>query len=183
MYIGVDGEMTSPDIYNGGKLIQIGLSLTFNNTDYTFSEYINPQIYSWDSKAAEVHGISIEKVSSSKPAEEVDTMASKWLIEMGVDPKRRATAVPVGFNVGGFDMPFIKASLPKTYNLLSRRVLDLNALCFLFDNVKGLSFDQWKQMAKQYAIEQIGYEEQHDAGWDSLMHLKVFEFFRERTLR
>ena len=79
-------------------------------------------------------------------------------------------------------MPFVQKLLPHTFSLFSRRTVDLNALCFALDgkvdNGMPVKVDTWKKRAKLYAIEKIGYENQHDAGWDAMMHLYSFEYLR-----
>jgi len=171
--------MSSSELSEGGKLIQIGIStLDGNNRSYT----MNPGECQWSEQAFAVHGITREKLSTSLSPEIVDVKLYEFLVELGADTKRRGKTIPVGFNVGAFDMPFVKDSLPKSYSLFSRKTVDLNALCFALDysvdNGHVVNAETWKKRAKAYAVEKIGMENQHDAGWDSLMHIYCFEFLR-----
>ena len=179
LYIGLDGEMSSSELAEGGKLIQIGL---FTQGGYQLSMKINPGECQWSERAFEVHGITLESLQSAPLPDEVDSQVYDWLIAIGVDTNSRGKTIPVGFNVGAFDMPFVKDSLPKTYSLFSRRTVDLNALCFALDykeeNGMPVKAETWKKKAKEYAIKKIGTENQHDAGWDSLMHIYCFEFLK-----
>jgi len=179
LFLGLDGEMSSSELSEGGKLIQIGIStLDGNNRSYT----MNPGECQWSEQAEAVHGLSLESLQLFRSPAEVDQDLYEFLITLGADTKRRGKTIPVGFNVGAFDMPFVKDSLPKTYSLFSRRTVDLNAICFALDhkeeNGMPVKAETWKKKAKAYAIEKIGMENQHDAGWDSLMHIYCFEFLR-----
>ena len=180
LFLGLDGEMSSSELSEGGKLIQIGIStLDGNNRSYT----MNPGECQWSEEAEAVHGLPLELVQSFRPAAEVDEDLYEFLMSIGADPKRRSKTIPVGFNVGAFDMPFVKDSLPKSYSLFSRKTVDLNALCFALDysvdNGHVVNAETWKKRAKAYAVEKIGMENQHDAGWDSLMHIYCFEYLRQ----
>jgi hypothetical protein len=171
--------MSSSELSEGGKLIQIGMS---TSDGYQLSMKINPGECQWSERAFEVHGITLESLQKESLPNEVDGRVYDWLIAIGADTNRRGKTIPVGFNVGAFDMPFVKDSLPKTYSLFSRRTVDLNALCFALDysldNGMPMKAETWKKRAKAYAIEKIGTENQHDAGWDSLMHIYCFEYLK-----
>lgn len=187
-FIGLDGEMTSSELSKGGALIQLGLSAFVSDELKSKSFNINPHWEGdevlWDEEAAAVHKIPREAVHSFDPPNLVDLELSIWMQEvLGAKVGKRRDNVPVGFNVGAFDMPFVQKLLPKTFELLSRRTVDLNALCFALDgsvlNGMPVKFETWKKRSKEYAIEKIGYENQHDAGWDAMMHLYAFEYLKE----
>lgn len=179
MFVGVDGEMSSSELANGGKLIQIGFTVQKGDSFETFCSTINPEtVMDWQPVAAAVHGISLEEVKSAPAAAQVDDEAYAWLLLQGAKPKRRMDTVPVGFSVGSFDMPFVKDLLPKTFSLFSRRTLDLNALLYLLDGVQGKTFDDWKIEANRYAVEVLNSDDAHNAGWDSAMHLVVYGFVK-----
>jgi len=179
LFLGLDGEMSSSELSEGGKLIQIGIS-TAEGLNRSYS--MNPGDCQWSEEAEAVHGLSLELVQSFRSPAEVDADLYEFLIALGADPKRRSKTIPVGFNVGAFDMPFVKDSLPKSFSLFSRRTVDLNAICFALDysldNGHVVNAETWKKRAKAYAIKKIGMENQHDAGWDSLMHIYCFEYLR-----
>lgn len=172
--------MSCPEIQRGGKLIQIGLSAWTDKGIETVSYYIRPptDMY-WEEKAAEVHKIDQEMLyKDGIHPEEVDEELYAWLIGHGADPKHRATTVPVGFNITGFDMPFIKTTLPKTYSLFSRRTAELNGMLWLLHGKQGRSMDDWKEMAMEYAKINMTVYKPHDAGWDSARHLLCFEYLK-----
>lgn len=180
LFVGIDGEMSCPDMEKGGKLIQIGVSVATPQGVETLSLYLRPpeDMY-WEDRAAEVHKITQETLRlSGKHPEEVDEILYEWLISKGANPKRRAKTVPVGFNITGFDMPFVKVTLPKTYSLFSKRTAELNGMLWMLHGKKGKTFEEWKAMAMEYAkINMVTYKP-HDAGWDSARHLLCFEYLR-----
>lgn len=177
-FIGLDGEMTSSELANGGALIQLGLATIVDGELSSIKVNINPYFdgrdVDWNPTAAKVHNIPQENVMSFEPPKMADLMLADWLISIGAKTNSRMKTVPVGFNVGAFDMPFVNDLLPKTASYFSRRTVDLNALCFALAG--QFNFETWKKLAKQYAIEKIGYEWQHDAGWDAMMHFYAFEY-------
>ena len=163
----------------GGKLIQIGLSAGTPNGVETISFYLRPpeDMY-WEDEAAGVHKITQDQLKGAPHPEEVDELLYAWLIEKGANPKRRIHNVPVGFNITGFDMPFVKVTLPKTYSLFSRRAAELNGMLWLLHGKQGKTMEEWKEMSMEYArINMITFKP-HDAGWDSARHLLCFEYLR-----
>lgn len=170
--------MTSSELANGGALIQLGLAAIVDgeitSVDVGINPYFDGREVDWSMEAAAVHGIPLEIVQLFEPPREADLILVDWLTQIGAKTSSRARTVPVGFNVGAFDMPFVRDLLPNTAAYFSRRTVDLNALCFALAG--KYNFETWKKLAKQYAIEKIGYENQHDAGWDAMMHLYAFEY-------
>lgn len=180
LFVGIDGEMSCPDMEKGGKLIQIGLSVMTDSGIETISYYLRPpaDMY-WEDRAAEVHKITQEQLKSQGVhPEEVDEILYEWLIKRGANPKRRVKTIPVGFNITGFDMPFLKVTLPKTYSLFSRRTAELNGMLWLLHDKQGKTMEQWKEMAMEYARMNLDDYKPHDAGWDSARHLLCFEYLR-----
>lgn len=164
----------------GGKLIQIGLSAWTDKGVETISYYLRPpEDMFWEERAALVHKITQDqlRLNGTHP-EEVDEILYEWLVNQGADPKRRHATIPVGFNITGFDMPFVKVTLPKTYSLFSRRTAELNGMLWLLHGKQGKTMEQWKKMAMEYArINMVSFKP-HDAGWDSARHLLCFEYLR-----
>jgi inhibitor of KinA sporulation pathway (predicted exonuclease) len=179
LFVGIDGEMSCPDMEKGGKLIQIGLSVMTATGIDTISLYIRPpaDMY-WEDRAAEVHQITQEQLKGAPHPEEVDETLYEWLIKKGANPKRRIKTIPVGFNITGFDMPFIKMTLPKTYSLFSKRTAELNGMLWLLHGKQGKTMEQWKTMSMEYAKMNMDTYKPHDAGWDSARHLLCYEYLR-----
>ena len=197
-FFGVDGEMTTGDQETGGRLIQIGITADVDSQgnplegSVAYSAFFNPGCdFAWSDRAEAVHGFTKSQVKSARPASEVDDELVEWLLANGADPSYRGNIIPVGFNIGAFDMPHIKQVLPKTYARFSRRTVDLNALAYALDgkiygnNREGYDANAWKSNAKTYAERTIAtltegrdVKAAHDAGYDALLHLHVWRFLK-----
>lgn len=180
-YIGIDGEMSGTDIDAGHKLIQIGLA-KYNDVggvDHT-GYLINPGDMAWSMQAQEVHQFSEEDVKFyGLWPEEVDPMTANW-----ANPgEQKRDFVMVGFNVGSFDRPFIKQTLPLTYGKFSRRSVDINSVIFSLSDTNS-QFERIKSRSKEYAFDKMegmfqGFSNrQHDAEYDAVMSLYCFEYLR-----
>ena len=131
-------------------------------------------------EAQEVHLFKQEDVRDyGLNPENVDRWVSNW-----ANPStQRRDFVMVGFNVGSFDKPFIKQTLPLTYGKFSRRSVDLNSVIFSMADT-NTKFERIKGKAKDYAIEKMegmfeGFSNrQHDAIYDAVMSLYCFEYLR-----
>ena len=188
LFVGIDGEMSSASLADGGKLIQFGVAVRLPNGEMVSKGWlINPGEMVWSAEAAAVHQLRLEDViEQGRPNDEVDQEAYDWLVSFGANEKRREKNVPVGFNITGFDMPFIKAQLPKTYWLLSRRTAELNGMLWLLhglvDNNQPVNFEAWKKRSLEYAASQLEDFNPHDAEWDAKRHLLCFEYMRSVIL-
>jgi DNA polymerase III alpha subunit (gram-positive type) len=180
-YIGIDGEMSGTDIEAGHKLIQIGLAKYNEDGGVDKIGYlINPGEMAWSMEAQEVHQFTKDHIDfhGMKP-DYVDSQVSQW-----ANPStHRRDFVMVGFNVGSFDRPFIKQTLPLTYGKFSRRSVDLNSVIFSMADT-NTQFERIKGRAKDYAIAKMegmfeGFSNrQHDAIYDAVMSLYCFEYLR-----
>jgi DNA polymerase III alpha subunit (gram-positive type) len=179
-YIGLDGEMSSADIHTGGKLIQIGMAKMQDGKMISIASMLNPGSMEWSEEAEAVHEFTqdyVEKFGLDPSL--VDQELASWV---GHGLERRDT-IAVGFNVGSFDMPFVKQSLPILFSKFSRRTVDLNALIFSLSDTDK-EFQKIKANAKRYAEQQMnnmfdGFKNrQHDAEYDSVMALYCFEYIR-----
>lgn len=180
-YIGIDGEMSGNDIDAGHELIQIGLA-KYNEAGGVdkIGYLINPGEMVWSMEAQEVHQFKQEDIRDyGLQPENVDRWVSNW-----ANPStQRRDFVMVGFNVGSFDRPFIKRTLPLTYEKFSRRSVDLNSVIFSMSDT-NTQFERIKGRAKDYAIAKMDgmfegfYNRQHDAVYDAVMSLYCFEYLR-----
>ena len=187
LFVGIDGEMSSSEIDSGGKLIQIGVSVRVDGELRSFEALINPGEMDWCPEAAQVHQIPKETIElQGRSQDSVDQELYQWLVNQGANPKRRAKTIPVGFNIIGFDMPFIKKQLPLSYSLFSRRMADLNAMLWLLngkeDNGHAVSFEGWKTKALNWAESQLSDFKPHDAEWDAKRHLLCYEYLQSVIL-
>jgi hypothetical protein len=188
----LDCETSSASIASGGRLIQAGLAVwsgDHGTTVEVFSSLVHQTEMEWSPEAAAVHNIDRSRIERAPSAVEVDAAASAWLIERGAVPGER-TVVPVGLNVGSFDLPFFAQALPRTSSLLSHRVVDLNSLCFAFDGWSpagpnaAVGFQQWKQAMKATANAALAAQgwpaDDHDAGFDAAQALLGFWWLRSQ---
>jgi hypothetical protein len=97
--------------------------------------------------------------------------------------------VAVGWNVGAFDMPFVRDALPMTCPLFSRRTADLNAVCFTLGGALHLGgstpkWSTWKRLAKEAAQSSLlaagVATDWHDAGYDAVASLAAWNWLRDR---
>lgn len=192
-FLGVDGEMTGSEIQFGQRIFQLGIAAHTDSdgsvleTPATISLLFNPGEYVWTDVAEAVHGFTKDEVNAAMPASEADDIFVNWLTSRGLSSRKRGETIPVGFNIGSFDMPHIQLVLPKTYAFFSRRTVDLNSLCFTLEGkkVKGspVSWSTWKSWASEYARKKIYADSTHaaaahDAGYDALLHLHAWRFLQ-----
>jgi hypothetical protein len=186
--LGLDGEMSDSELSKGAVLVQIGAAFSLEERFCSVIGWDEGTYYATD-KGMSAHGISPATIASAPRADVVDASLCDWLVaglarrNLGVDAKR---LVPVGFNVGGFDLPFVAAYLPRSYALLSRRVVDLNAFLMAYD-AQGRPYEGstpkwsgWKRLGQADAerrLREAGVTEQrHDAGYDASEALCVLDF-------
>lgn len=186
--VGLDGEMSGSELADGCRLIQAGLAVqTATGTD-VFCELISWPEMLWQDRAASVHGLSREAVDAARPAEEVDEAAFRWLLAHGAKDGERSV-ISVGFNVGAFDHPFFRHALPRTMSLVSRRTVDLNAVCFTLDGWdphwqnEPRDWAGWKRSMKAAAVKRLATDgivgDEHDAGFDAALALHSWLWFKE----
>lgn len=197
-FFGVDGEMTGSELAQGQRIIQLGFAVDSNvdrvrhDVPPSFSLLFNPGPAVWTDVAEAVHGFTRDEVAAAMPAADADVLFVEWLEAQGARANKRGDTIPVGFNVGNFDLPHIQAVLPRTYSMLSRRTVDLNAVCFTFDGAvhptigSPVSWSTWKSMASEYARKMIDLQgthdgAAHDAGYDALLHLHAFRYLQSAS--
>ena len=98
---------------------------------------------------------------------------------------KKYTLIPMGMNVGSFDMQFVRKWLPKTFALFGYRSIDLNSLIFL-DSVRSeTDFYTLKKAAKalgrSYALAKCPeeYRQAHNALYDAFSNVGVFTYVGE----
>ena len=117
--IGLDGEMSDSELTDGAVLVQIGVA--FDATE-CFSAVLGwPEgSYFKTDRAMAVHGIDPATIVAADPPAEVDAQLEQWLLAHGAD-STHARWYRLVYNVGAFDLPFVRAYLPRTSQLLSRQ--------------------------------------------------------------
>jgi hypothetical protein len=129
--IGLDGEMSDSELADGVVLVQIGVAF---DACERFSAILGwpEDSYFRTNRAMAVHGIDPATIADADPPAEVGAQLEQWLLARGADSDKRAL-IQLGYNVGAFDLPFVRAYLPRASQLLSRRVVDLNAFCLAYE--------------------------------------------------
>jgi hypothetical protein len=187
---GLDIETSGSDV-NQHALIQIGLAAP--NSPHTMTMYLKgwrwvkgtPLLEAgyakWEQEAFEVHGIPQIALEAPEwdPAYTDDGM-SKFL-ESHTERTARRERIVVGWNVAGFDMPFVRRDLPGLASLLSYRTYDLNTAVFtLMPEYPSLTYTQLKSIIKNEAARRVGGEAQwHNAGFDAHAGLKAKEVIHD----
>lgn len=192
LLIGLDGEMSDSDLDKGAVLIQIGVCDEYGNTFESLIGY-DAGWYQTE-QASAVHKIPDEDILTAPRPDQVDRRLYSWLEARLDDARIREEStglrpfVPVGWNVGNFDMPFVRKFLPESASLISRRSLDLNSLCYSFEDAQVTymgerrSFSKWKQLAHDAASEVLGDDGWHDALFDAQAALEAYNFLLEAFL-
>lgn len=156
-----------------------------------FSSLSNPGPERWQPEAQAVHGISPEAIEAAPSTAEVDERAARWLRSHGGRSGTRSSVIAVGFNVGAFDFPFFRHYLPEAMSMVSRRSIDLNAICFMLAGWDPRSSDSardwtgWRRSAKKHAnkqLQNLGVPgATHDAGWDAAEALLAYSWPRDQV--
>jgi DNA polymerase III epsilon subunit-like protein len=171
---GLDIETTGTDINAGHRLIQIGIVLPDGGKivhdvqptgDITIS-----------GEAMKVNGISLARLGAAKKTHVVDETIAADLKGRGFAAQ---SLTPVGWNVGGFDMSFIKAELPRTAVYFSYRTLDLTGLAMLYELRTGKGYRELKDLFATRTKEILGRDERHDALFDAEAALVALDLFKE----
>jgi DNA polymerase III epsilon subunit-like protein len=138
----------------------------------------------WDERAFEVHGITKERLQEEGSSIPRVTLEAVSFIEAHSDVWHGSRKL-VGWNVGSFDVPFVRKHLPGVASVLSYQSADLNAVCFAISEAQQLSYSDLKAEAKAYAAEKCfdaGLKESwHDAGYDALASLYAWDYLVSRV--
>lgn len=196
-YLGLDLETTSSS--SEGLMIQLGMAtehLRVFCQDITYNlktlarAHVDPQ-------ALEVNNFTLDRITGVREDEGnglvfhrntetfVQQQAQDWLMdEFPLDPNLEEAKVrtddlygrkfvAIGWNVAGFDMPFVKRQMNRLAGWFHYRTIDLNAPCYTVARAWGLDHKELKERIKSEADERIVagklYDgERHDAGYDAL---------------
>ena len=180
--IGLDGEMSDSELADGAVLIQIGVA--FDATE-RFSALLGwpEDSYFKTDRAMAVHGIDPVTIADADPPAEVDAQLEQWLLARGADSRKAA----LGRWVQRRRLrPAVRAAyLPRTSQLLSRRVVDLNAFCLAYEGQvpyeahcpRSPAGNGWRSVRRGEAGGGRMEESWHDAGYDAAAAILQVEFF------
>jgi oligoribonuclease (3'-5' exoribonuclease) len=179
--IGLDIETSSSDL-NYGEILQLGVSYKINEEYYSteYNIFFDKLIWhdlNWSKESENVHKIT--KKSLTKNKDTYDSVQSKIINLLNNTFGEESIIVPVGFNVGSFDLQFIKSKMPILYKRLSYRVIDLNSL-FLYKSLSNYDYNEFieiKKNAKLDIIESLSEKKEHNASYDAMLALLILEKF------
>lgn len=200
-FVSLDGEMTGsgsrePSVvaHKEYQLIQIGLATMEMGKrpdpvvlrPETLKMYVSDIGYdTWNAQpqAMEVNKFTPERIRAGPMPGQVDLEANVWLnVHLG-EGKRDLHAV--GWNVGSFDLMFIREYLPLLGDRFSYRSVDLNSILYSVADTED-DYKRLKGAAKsgaEVALRNMGVESAwHDAGYDAAAALMAFKILRERIL-
>ncbi len=170
-YCGLDLE-TSGLEWEVNVPIQIGLALESGAVFQSLIGGWDWKLWEWDGSAADVHRLTFKDLDGQPPPALVARRLLHWLDDQGVTGK----LIPVGWNVGQFDMQFLRYHLPYLLGRFSRHVVELNSLCAAFPDPAAIKLE-----AKAAAAQRIGDTPQwHTAGYDALAALHTFHWLRDQ---
>lgn len=176
IYMGLDIETTGTSPQS--ELIQIGLYID-DDTKYV-SDVGHRGNFHWEPKAFEVNSFTFERIWDGPPAFEVDSALETFLLELCKEYSVSTWQfIPVGFNVGSFDIAFVRKTFPLFFTLLGYRTIDLNAL-LLASYADEVSYKQRKEDIKATVIPEIQSSGKlHDALYDAELAIRFLAYWRE----
>lgn len=170
-------HIISLDIESSGRewqkhaLLSIGIVDSKGAEFYVELKHLSLEI---EPQAMRVNQMPISQIDidSKEPPrftpKKADAEMLAWLNER-LGPKDQG--IPMGLNIGSFDMPFVRRWLPRAAARLSYRTMDLNALMFNRSLQTGEDFftlkHRLKVTANLYAQEKVPLLVQHNALFDA----------------
>lgn len=172
--VGLDIETTGTDSNKDHRLIQIGIASIDGLRlvkDVCPSGNINIQ-----QETLDINKFSIKRIGEGVPTKDCDLLLTEALQAAGY---RENSLTPVGWNVGAFDMVFIKKELPKTASFFTYRTLDLTALALMYELKTGKSYRELKDVFHEKIAQKLGRNERHDALYDAEAALEAVVLFKD----
>jgi DNA polymerase III epsilon subunit-like protein len=171
IFVGLDLEMTGTDITKH-EPCQIGAASANGGV---FCLDVRCTLEQADPEAMAVHGIDPGWLREGAPeVGAVDHQLAFWLTQ---ELTRGRSVVPVGWGVSYFDMPWVRKYFPKASKYLSRRSVELGAVCYTIGATFGMSPDTLKRKSKRYAEEKVTDPHVwHNAGFDAEAALYCWEY-------
>jgi len=183
VFIGLDGEMTGNNVSEGHALCQVGVYFPDEDQRVTY-DIGHPFPTQYQDRALAVNGFTMDRVHTLYEEGHNQYYADNRLVEECVrrwgsgrhdTPYPETRLVPVGWNVGAFDMPFVRKYLPRFSEWVSRRTVDLNAVVFSMEGIEAdggvPTWKGWKRKSKRHAEQLLLRAGEpvmwHDAGFDA----------------
>lgn len=170
MYVGVDIETTGLDPAKDHRLIQIGI---FYGGQAGFSKVqdVRPDgDIKIDADALKVNSFDLTRIAAGQPRVDADIELYNYL--HGIQGYKEGSLTAVGWNVGSFDLNFIRKEMPMTAKMFSHRCLDLSGVCMLLaDTYEWADWRKLKEHIQKKVVERIGLTHSpamwHDALFDA----------------
>lgn len=178
IFAGLDIETTGTDWDKNHRLIQIGIAFKGNQGKCVNDvQPIGDMLI--DAEALAINHFTLARIGAAPLQTDIDDSVAGWLSALGC---KHREITPVGWNVGGFDMVFIKKELPKTAAFFNYRVLDLTGLAILQELRAHISCKDTKAKFAAIAAEQLGRDDCHDALYDAEAALIAMQLFYEMDM-
>jgi DNA polymerase III epsilon subunit-like protein len=174
IFAGLDIETTGTDPNKNHRLIQIGI--VFSGGSKIAYDVRPIGSVNIDAEAMFINHFTLERIVAATPQTEVDNRIAFQLTSEGY---KENSITPVGWNVGGFDMGFVKKELPKTAAFFSYRTLDLTSLAIMHELRSGKSYRDLKVEFAADIAQKLGRDERHDALYDAEAALVAMQLFKE----
>ena len=203
-FIGLDLETSGTDIFSGAVPIQLGIAVRPEGKALEAKgwyiggwewENLQPETYGpshtqrawWSSDSQKIHGLTPMGLKNMPTSFDVSRNAVEWLDNQGM-PKPADLHI-VGWNVAGFDLPFVRKYMPALDRRLSYRTVDLNAVTFALSGCqyfgRTMGYQGIKRASKEYALEEMSVlgipEEWHDAQFDAIAALYCYDWLVRMT--
>lgn len=185
-FIGLDIETTGSDVTKHA-LIQIGV---YRKGWKRFERDVGHETWVEEPEAMKVNGFDAERIRHGETPRRVDGDLANFLRDRSFTEMARA--IPVGWNVAAFDMPFVRKLFPESSKLIHYRAVDLNSICFTIAErwkmlmersgrraTEAPDYDSLKNGAKKFARERVEGQP-HDAGYDAEAAILEWEWLQRR---
>lgn len=141
-------------------------------------------------EAMRVNGFDITTLDavSKSSLTEIDAKFLEWLKEDKFFKEGgKFCLIPLGMNVGTFDMAFVRRYLPMSAKLFGYRSLDLNSLVFEEAVRLNRPYREVKKAAKVLGLtvanEYVPDLKPHHALWDAYSNVGVYRYFSEHRTK
>ncbi|MBI2020100.1 hypothetical protein HYS94_01640 [Candidatus Daviesbacteria bacterium] len=176
--ISLDIETSTSDV-NTGVLLSIAM-VSFNTGD-RIEKNIRHRYLSLTPEAMRVNQIDTLMLDSDTrdPLEQAEEQLMWWL-DRNTSPElslSRLQPIPVGMNVGSFDMQFVRKYLPQISKKFGYRSLDLNALFFAEALKENEDFTKLKtryyEPAMEFASKVVPHLKKHNPLFDCYINCSL----------
>ena len=176
IFAGLDIETTGTDPNKNHRLIQIGIAFDLTSGRKIVYDVLPLGDIMIQAEAMGINHFTLARIGAAKPQNEVDNLIADELTSVGY---KHNEITPVGWNVGGFDIPFIKKELPLTAQFFSYRTLDLTGCAMMNELRTGVPYRDLKVQFHNVITGILGRDERHDALYDAEAALLAMNLFKE----